>query len=122
MIRYSRLKVGQSWADRILHDENGKIGALLSEMVEEYHHQQLGSQKIFRCHLKEILILTLRMLVQPQKTYSDSIVNEVNLFVDKHYKSPLTLQTFCKDQHYNLSYISRCFKQSVSPWISGVIP
>jgi AraC-like DNA-binding protein/mannose-6-phosphate isomerase-like protein (cupin superfamily) len=111
MIRYSRLTVGQSWADRILHDENGKIGALLSEMVEEYQHQQLGSQEIFRCHLKEILILTLRMLVQPQKTYSDSIVNDVILFVNKHYQSPLTLQTFCNDKHYNLSYISRRFKQ-----------
>ena len=94
MIRYSRLTVGQTWADRIFHDESGKIGALLSEMVDEYENKQLGSNEIFRCHLKEILILTLRMLVQPTKAYSDSIINEVISFANKHYQEPLTLQTF----------------------------
>ena len=111
MIRYSRLTVGQTWADRIFHDESGKIGALLSEMVDEYENKQLGSNEIFRCHLKEILILTLRMLVQPTKAYSDSIINEVISFANKHYQEPLTLQTFCDQTHYNLSYISRRFKQ-----------
>jgi len=111
MIRYSRLTVGQTWADRIFHDESGKIGTLLSEMVDEYENEQLGSNEIFRCHLKEILILTLRMLVQPAHTCSDSITNEVINFVHKHYQEPLTLQTFCDQKHYNLSYISRRFKQ-----------
>ncbi len=111
MIRYSRLTVGQTWADRIFHDESGKIGALLSEMVDEYENKKFGSNEIFRCHLKEILIFTLRMLVQPAKAYSDSIINEVISFVNKHYHKPLTLQTFCDQTHYNLSYISRRFKQ-----------
>ena len=111
MIRYSRLTVGQTWADRIFHDESGKIGTLLSEMVDEYKNKQFGSNEIFRCHLKEILIFTLRMLVQPAKAYSDSIINEVISFVNKHYHKPLTLQTFCNQKHYNLSYISRRFKQ-----------
>ncbi len=111
MIRYSRLTVGQTWADRIFHDESGKIGTLLSEMVDEYENKQFGSNEIFRCHLKEILILTLRILVQPAKAYSDSIINEVISFVNKHYQEPLTLQTFCDQTHYNLSYISRRFKQ-----------
>jgi AraC-like DNA-binding protein/mannose-6-phosphate isomerase-like protein (cupin superfamily) len=111
MIRYSRLTVGQTWADRIFHDESGKIGALLSEMVDEYQNEQLGRNEIFRCHLKEILILTLRMLVKPTQTHSDSVINEVIGFVHKHYQEPLTLQTFCSQKHYNLSYISRRFKQ-----------
>jgi YesN/AraC family two-component response regulator len=111
MIRYSRLTVGHEWADQIFYDKSGKIGSLLSEMVEEYEHQQLGSDEIFRCHLKEILILTLRLLMEPNKTYSDSIINEVIAFVHKHYRESLTLQTFCDKKHYNLSYISRRFKQ-----------
>lgn len=111
MIRYSRLTVGQTWADQIFYDESGKIGTLLSEMVDEYEHQQLGSNEIFRCHLKEILILTLRILVESDKTSSDSITNEVINFVHKHYRESLTLQTFCDKKHYNLSYISRRFKQ-----------
>ena len=111
MIRYSRLTVGQIWADRIFHDDGGQIGILLNEMVEEYQNQQLGNYEILRCHLREILILTLRMLIQPAKTYSDSIINEAIHFADQHYQESLCLQTFCEQQHYNLSYISRRFKQ-----------
>ncbi len=110
MIRYSRFTVGQTWADRIFHDEEGKIGMLLRDMVAEYQNQQLGCNEIFRCHLKEIIILSLRMLVKPSKTYSDSITNEVISFVAKNFQEPITLQTFCNNKHYNLSYISRKFK------------
>lgn len=112
MIRYHRMMVGESWADRIFHDADGKIGQLLTDMVEEYKDQKLGSVEIFRCKLTEILILTLRMLAKSTNTYSDStIINEVLYFADKHYQEPLTLQTFCEQKHYNLSYISRRFKQ-----------
>ena len=112
MIRYHRMMVGESWADRIFHDADGKVGQLLTDMVEEYKDQKLGSVEIFRCKLTEILILTLRMLAKSTNTYSDStIINEVLYFADKHYQEPLTLQTFCEQKHYNLSYISRRFKQ-----------
>ena len=110
MIQYSRFTVGHTWADRIFHDDNGKIGTLLSEMVIEYEMQQLGCKEIFRCHLKEIIILTLRMLITPQKTYQDSVINEVIRFVGKHFHETITLQSFCGSKHYNLSYISRRFK------------
>ena len=112
MIRYHRMTVGESWADRIFHDEDGKVGQLLADMVVEYKEQKLGSVEIFRCKLTEILILTLRMLAKSANTYSDStIINEVIHFADKHYQEQLTLQAFCDQKHYNLSYISRRFKQ-----------
>ena len=110
MIRYSRFTVGQTWADRIFHDETEKIKNLLLDMVEEYNAQNLGCNEIFRCHLKEILILTLRMLTAPKQTSSSSIINDVLCFVDKHYYDTITLQTFCEIKHYNVSYISRRFK------------
>lgn len=110
MIRYSRFTAGQSWADRIFHDDSGKIGLLLNEMVEEHDLQMLGCNEIFRCHLKEILILTLRMLAKPSKAYSNSIINDLISYIDKHYSEPITLHTFCEQKHYNLSYISRKFK------------
>ena len=112
LLRYHRMIIGENWADRIFHDEDGTVGRLLSDMVQEYRHQTLGSEDIFRCKLTEILILTLRMLIKPQRPVSDSaIIGEVIHFVDKHYREPLTLQTFCEQKHYNVSYISRRFKQ-----------
>ncbi len=112
MIRYHRMTIGESWADRIFHDRDGQIGHLLTGMVEEYKNQKLGSTEIFRCRLTEILIHTLRTLVQPKRPHSDStIINEVLHFADAYYHETINLQKFCEQKHYNLSYISRRFKQ-----------
>lgn len=112
LIRYYRMTPGEVWADRIFHDEDGKVGRLLSGMVEEYREKGLGSAEIFRCRLTEILILTLRMLVQPQKSCPDStVVTELIRYVDAGYQEKLTLQDFCRRQHYSISYVSRRFKQ-----------
>lgn len=112
MIRYHQLTIGESWADRIFHDQDGQIGQLLMGMVAEYKNKKLGSTEIFRCRLTEILIHTLRMLVQPRRLQSNStIINEVLHFAEAHYHETINLQKFCEQKHYNVSYISRRFKQ-----------
>lgn len=111
MVRFSRQTVGQTWADRIFHDEDGKIGNLLLDMIEEYNGKHLGSSEILRLHLKEILIHTFRTLTPPADVYTDSTVNEVIRFVDEGFYKQISLQQFCTRKHYNLSYISRKFKE-----------
>lgn len=112
LIRYYRLTPGTVWADRIFHDEDGRIGRLLNGMVEEYREKKLGSAEIFRCRLTEILILILRTLVKQEKQKTGSaVVTEVIRYVDGAYKEPLTLQEFCERQHYSVPYVSRRFKQ-----------
>ena len=112
MIRYYRLTVGLGWADRIFHDKDGKVGYLLKEMLEEYQDRKLGSTEIYRCKLTEILIYTLRLLVQtPQDFRPSSMINEIIHYVNKRYKTPLSLQDICREKHYHLSYISRRFRQ-----------
>lgn len=112
MIRYHQLTIGESWADRIFHDQNGQIGQLLIGMVDEYKNKKLVSTEIFRCRLTKIPIYTLRTLVQLQRPQSSStIINEVLHFADIHYHEAINLQNFCVQKHYNVSYISRCFKQ-----------
>lgn len=112
LIRYYRMALGAVWADRIFHDEDGRVGQLLSGMVEEYREKRLGSEEIFRCRLTEILILTLRKLVQPQGSRLKSeVVRKLLMYVDASYKERLTLKDFCGRQHYSLSYVSRRFKE-----------
>lgn len=112
LIRYYRMTLGEDWANRIFHDEDGRVGQLLYGMVEEYRKKQLGSTEIFRCRLTEILILTLRMLVQPQKNRAEgTVAAELIRYVDASYREKLTLQDFCDRQHYSLAYVSRRFKQ-----------
>lgn len=112
LIRYYRMAIGTVWSDRIFHDGDGRVGQLLLGMVEEYREKRLGSEEIFRCRLTEILILTLRTLVQPQSSRPESeVVIKLLRYVDASYKEKLTLKDFCDRQHYSLSYVSRRFKQ-----------
>jgi len=112
LIRYYRMALGEDWAGRVFHDEDGRVEQLLVGMVEEYRQKRLGSMEIFRCRLTEILILTLRMLVQPRESRAEStMVAELIRYVDASYREKLTLQEFCGRQHYSLSYVSRRFKQ-----------
>ena len=112
LIRYYRMTVGESWADRIFHDEDGRVGKLLAGMVEEYGKKELGCEEIFRCRLTEVLILTLRRLVLDQhRRPASTAVEEAVRFVDRHYPESISLQAFCEKKHYSMTYISRRFKQ-----------
>ena len=112
LIRYYRLTVGEPWADRIFHDEDGRVGKLLAGMVEEYGKKELGCEEIFRCRLTEVLILTLRRLVLDQhRRPASTAVEEAVRFVDRHYPESISLQAFCEKKHYSMTYISRRFKQ-----------
>ncbi len=111
MIRYYRMNVRELWADRIYHDEDGRIGKLLSEMVSEYRDKHIGCTEIYRFKLTEIMILTLRILIQDdKKSTMTTVVTDVMRYVKKNYQKALSLQDFCKEKHYNLSYLSRRFK------------
>lgn len=112
LIRYYRMVIGKNWAERTFHDGSGRVGQLLMGMVEEYQKNQLGSQEIFRCRLTEILILTLRLLIQGEKRLPEStMVTELIRYVDASYQKRLSMQDFCDQQHYSLPYVSRRFKQ-----------
>lgn len=64
LVRYYRMILGANWTDCVFHDEDGRVGALLGGMVQEYRQMQFGSAEIFRGRLTEILILTLRKLAR----------------------------------------------------------
>lgn len=112
MLRYYRFLSGVNCADHIYHDEDGSIGCLLQNMLQEHENAQLGSQELLRFKLTEIIIKTLRKLLtgSGKYQYSDT-VRAVLKYIDKHYAKAAALQHFCDTEHYSLSYISRRFKQ-----------
>lgn len=112
LIRYYTPALHQTTANRIFHDGDGRILALLLGMQEEYQEKRAGYPEILRCRLIEILILTLRSVVRPVKPVSkNSAVLDVISYVDANYREALTLGRFCEEHHFSLQYISRRFKQ-----------
>lgn len=112
LIRYYRMSLGQSSVNRIFHDNDGTVLKLMQEMLLEYRLKKLGWKQILRLKLMEILLLMLRSVIPEKYRLPESTaVQEILEFMDSNYQNRLTLQDFCEQNHYSLSYVSRRFKQ-----------
>ncbi|WP_276948398.1 AraC family transcriptional regulator [Acetatifactor muris] len=121
LIRYHRQYFGETPANRIFHDRDGRVLLLLEGMREEYIQRHTGYREIFRGRLLEILILTMRQAVgtqgekdiagQLRNTAKSDVIFEVINYLEAHYEQRAVLQSFCGKFHYSLPYISRRFRQ-----------
>lgn len=116
-IHYYKQYLGLTPVNRIFYDEDGTILKLLKEMEKEYANRKIGYQEVLRGKLLEILILTMRKVVElycdvPIEKLTDSaIIREAVHYFKANYQDKALLSTFCEKYHYNLQYISRRFKQ-----------
>lgn len=130
LIRYYKKYVGLTPANRIFHDDTGDIFPLIAGIQKEYEEKEVGYMEIFRCRLQEILILTMRKIVDEnkdrkikEKQQSQSTV-QVLQYMKQHYQERAVLSHFCQEYHYSLPYISRHFRQemgvTVSDWLQKI--
>lgn len=117
MIHYYKQYLGLTPVNRIFYDEDGTILELLREMEKEYANRKVGYQEVLRGKLLEILILTMRKVVElycdvPIEKLTDStIIREAVYYFKANYQDKALLSSFCEKHHYNIQYISRRFKQ-----------
>lgn len=117
MIRYYKQYLGLTPVNRIFYDEDGTILKLLREMGAEYDKRKIGYQEVFRGKLLEILILTMRKVVEQygdvpiEKITDSAIIREAVHYFEANYQDKALLSNFCKKYHYNLQYMSRRFKK-----------
>lgn len=117
MIRYYKNYPDWTPVDSIFYDEDKKVFHLLEEMMEEYDHQDIGYQEIFRGKLLEILLITLRKVIRKNavvsmRSYEKSglILEAVN-YLEGNYRNKAALSKFCEEKHYSIQYVSRQFKK-----------
>ncbi|MDL2301522.1 helix-turn-helix domain-containing protein [Lachnospiraceae bacterium OttesenSCG-928-D06] len=112
LFRYHKLYIGKNPADKIFHDKNGRILALLQGMIQEYNEKQPGFDEIFKCRLLEVLILIMRNIIDHTKiTANNSSLLELISYINHNYQKPRLLSDFCETYHFAPPYISRKFKQ-----------
>lgn len=117
MIRYYKQYLGLTPVNRIFYDEDGTILKLLREMGTEYDKRKIGYQEVFRGKLLEILILTMRKVVEQygdvpiEKITDSAIIREAVHYFEANYQDKALLSNFCDKYHYNLQYMSRRFKK-----------
>lgn len=117
MIRYYRKAFNPNkTANTIFHDHDGRVFSLLSGMQSEYEEKGFGYEEIFRCRLKEILLLMMREILQQASPYrqekkTDQPEDMLISYIEKNFSRQAVLKHFCEEHHYSVSYISRSFKK-----------
>ncbi len=114
LLHFNPRALVQNPARIVFHDSTGRIRELIARMEEEHRQKQAGYSEVIRCHLIEILVLTLRQLEDAQPASSgDDISAFLVSYVAEHYMEPITLQEISARLNYSLSYVSKKFKEDM---------
>jgi len=112
LLRYNKLYIDKTPANRVFHDRDDRILLLLEGMVKEYQEKQPGFNEIFRCRLMEVLILIMRNIIDhTSKPTNNSIIRQMIHYINHNYQKQGILSEFCDKYHFAPQYISRKFKQ-----------
>jgi len=112
MLRYYKLYLGRTAANQIFHDKDGRILQLLNGMMKEYQEKLVGYTEIFRCRLLEILILTMRNIVDNTSgIHNSTLILDAIQYINSNYRNQKILSGFCEQFHFSPQYVSRKFKQ-----------
>ncbi len=111
MLKYNYSTVNISPANYIFHDADGKILAILERMLEEYEAKHSGWREIMRCHLIEIIILTMRLRTPAASVCQDSLCAHIIEYAHSHLTEHNILGQVAKEVNFSIPHLSRRFKE-----------
>lgn len=95
----------------VTYKDDGAVYPLLRRILEEYQNKRPGYLELMRAYLIEILVLSMRQLVQVHVyQLRENSCQFIMDYVEEHYMEPVTLQAIAKKLHVSLPYLSQKFK------------
>lgn len=97
------------------------IQTLMTLLFAEAESQRLGYDQVAQNLLLSIVLLTLRILdadhASIEKADSDSLIVQIQQYIERHYAEKLSMQEVANHFHINYYYLSHLFKKQmgVSP-------
>ncbi len=110
LIRFSPDMLPKAPTNRIFHDDDGTVLALLKRIADEQARALPGFREVVRCDLIKIILLTMRKICfdQPKEdSLSQIILDEIAA----NPADPISLSALAADMHVSVAYISRRFKE-----------
>lgn len=99
-------------ADRIYHDEDGKVFSLIQAMETEYDTKQTGYMELLRCHLTQILVHMVRVFDQAEQAHTSHPATAlVAEYLRKHFAEALSLNEISHHAGYAPQYLSSLFRR-----------
>lgn len=122
LLHYYKIFLGKTLANRVFHDGDGRVLQLLDGIMKEYQEKQIGYTEVFRCRLLEVLIITMRNIIDDNSNITNStVILDAIEYINSNYTKQKILDGFCKKHHFTPQYISRKFKQETGFTVTGYL-
>lgn len=109
-------------ADRIYHDDTGRIRSLIESMEREYISRETGYLEMVRCHLIEILVHTARLASEGEGVARiHPAVAAMAEYLHAHYAQSLSLGEMSAKLGYTPQYLSCLFHRETGISLSGFL-
>lgn len=96
------------------HDDDGRIGVLVADIIKEYGSQDYGYLELVRCAFVELLILTMRKIGKKEKAPEKSPeIQKMLSYIHIHYREKPELSMFAHELGYSVPYLSGKFSREV---------
>ena len=111
MIRFGGAKYCCAPTHCVFRDENGAVRALIMSIMEEYECKRRGADEIMRCRLIELLILTMRKILDGDAAARDRAVSAAVEYINKNYMKQVRLSDISATLGIGSEYLSAKFKR-----------
>lgn len=112
LIKIDPSMLTQNPSQTVFEDFDGKIYEIIKNMLDEYNVKNKGFAEVMRANLIEIIVRTMRQIMDTDKDYSqDSVTGCMKEYVQKHFSEQISLTDISKQLNYSLSYLSIKFKK-----------
>ena len=97
-------------AGNVFRDSTGEIKHLFESIEREYNGGDGGYIEMMRCHLIEILVMSLRSIYVLPDARRHPATEKLVEYVDDHYSEHINLGSLCEKMNFSLPYISMRFR------------
>lgn len=109
-LKFSPTMMNPNLANYIFYDESGIVFETLQKMIAEYNQKKSGYLELLRCHLIELIVITIRQSTPPNIIVSDSICDYIIKYTADNFAEKNLLSTIGKNLNFSTAYVSQKFK------------
>lgn len=113
LIRFNYTILSKVPTNNVFTDTDGHIQALFETLLTEYTDRKHGFIELIRCSLVEILVRSLRSIVDPDKPQRHSAALKLTRYIDEHFGENISLSRLGRELGFSLPYLSRLFHREV---------
>lgn len=115
LIRFNYAILNKIPVNCVFHDSEGSILKHIEILQNEFSAKEPGHIELIRCHIIEILVLTMRSIAKSDKFYNAHPATlKIIEHIENNFQNKISLSKLCRELNFSLPYISKRFKLDTS--------